>query len=875
MIKAKTKKNMFRILSTIIGAVFALITGVTYCAKSLNLQYGLNPNSTSAYLANQQYVIVNDTTQNPILFGEGSHNFEIALQYAFDYNFDVRLKYEMLWSQGTTVNGVNSRKATNVILHFADRNNMVYDENYIFVANSVLAGNGKLTFITGVDFVDPTDSRYYGQTLQINIIDVKIYKQQDSYDKSSHLLTTQDSNDATPDTDIGTSLAAQAWINYKNRASLTNASVMMYNYRRNYETGVPYAGLNSAYHKTTNSSNNVSAATWLGGNKAYAGTGMYIITGTSPIKFQVEIAGIWRDGNGANITDKAMISENSIKYNYAEDFIHASWDNTRLWETRTFNYVVPANSAYYIDILDSVEITSADRVEKNLYDSYRLVTNSITINPGLTEVVGGNSVEKQVKFTYNESSADYIQMQDVSTNSNVSVTSSYASKSNDGIKVVNSSKYINGLYSARIGQSAQSQEFKTNISLINTNATAKTVSVSYQLNYIINNGKTTLTNVVEEDGVKTYTRAEEYITGDYTKLDAFNSNLYYSYSLTTDELSAGLTDKVTIAPYSSVTLTDSYTVNAGLQQEIVDIFDPAGEGGVQADGLTENYDVWTFLEVTPTVVTDETKANLVIEKSISGNTVELSVKNNSKTTITGISISAVEVREFSTATYTVESGDTAPNDWVASYWKYYKRSGTEGNYTYTQLTTQDTYVKNTYYSKSQTYKNLSVTAQNGFTKDSQNTSLFTHATKVLKPGEEVVFGVATTSETKQVYVTAKATSSSLTTENTAMLINAGNASYIVNNSSTTSYYVRFSGTYSGIDTTNIKQGSYTENSTTVTHNYYIGILRPGQIIAVPLSSVGTMSGTDMVAASSTYSASTLTSNKWSSTIITDLTALFT
>lgn len=874
MIKAKTKKNMFRILSTILGAVFALITGVTYCAKSLNLQYGLNPNSTSAYLANQQYAIVNDTVQNPILFGEGSHNFEIALQYAFDYNFDVRLKYEMVWSQGITVNSVNSRVATNVILHFAERNNIIYDENYIFVANSVPAGNGKLTIITGVDFVEPTDERYFGQTLQINIIDVKIYKQQDSYDKSSHLLTTQDEDNNTPDVDIDASLAAQAWINYKNRASLTNASVMMYNYRRNYETGVSYPGLNSAYHKTTDSSGKVSAATWLGGNKAYAGTGMYIITGASPIKFQIEVAGIWRDDKGVNITDKAMISENSIKYNYSEDFTHASWDELRLWETRTFNYVVPENSAYYIDILDSVEITSADRNENNLFDSYRLVTNEIKINPGYTETVEGSSFEREVKFTYTESSADFIQIKDITTNSNVSVTNSYANKIDDGIKVVNSSKYLNGLYEAR---SDVSQQFKTNISLINTTATPKTVTLEYQLNYTLSNGKTVLTNVVNENGVDTYTRAEEYITGGYTKLDAFKSNLYYSYSLESDELSTEvpLIDKVTIAPYSSVTLADSYTVNAGLHQEIVDILDPAGEGGVQADGKTENYDVWTFLDVTPTVVTNETKANLVIEKSISGNTVELSVKNNSKTTITGISISGVEVAELSNATYTVEGGENAPNDWVANYWKYYKRSGTEGNYTYTQLTTQDTYVKDTYYSKSQTYKNLTVTAQNGFVKDANNSSLFTHSTKVLRPGEEVVFGVATTSATKQVYATARAISSSLATENTAMLINAGSLSYIVNNSSTVSYYVRFSGTYVGTDTTNIKQGDYTENQTTVTHNYYIGILRPGQIVVVPLSSIGVMGLTDMVEATSSYSASTLQTAKWSSTIINDLTTLFT
>ena len=81
MFKAKTKKNLIAILSAFLGVVFAFITGVTYCVMSLNLQYGMNEKSTSAYLINQQFQIINDTIKNPIAYGEGTHNFEIAFKF--------------------------------------------------------------------------------------------------------------------------------------------------------------------------------------------------------------------------------------------------------------------------------------------------------------------------------------------------------------------------------------------------------------------------------------------------------------------------------------------------------------------------------------------------------------------------------------------------------------------------------------------------------------------------------------------------------------------------------------------------------------------------------------------------------------------------
>ena len=130
MKRAKTKRNLFSIFSAIIGVVFALITGVTYCVSSLTLNYGSNPNSTSAYLGNQQYVMINDTINSPIAYGEGTHNFEIAMRYSISYDFDVRLNYSLEWSNGAV--------ADNVILHFANRDNVIYDEGH--------ASNGNFDF---------------------------------------------------------------------------------------------------------------------------------------------------------------------------------------------------------------------------------------------------------------------------------------------------------------------------------------------------------------------------------------------------------------------------------------------------------------------------------------------------------------------------------------------------------------------------------------------------------------------------------------------------------------------------------------------------------------------------------------------------------
>ena len=322
MKKAKTRKNLATILSAVLGVVFAFITGVTYCATSLNLIFGTKENSTSAYMGNQQYHIINDTTTNPIQFNDGAHNFEVALQYSFDYSFDLRVKYSLKWS--------NDESSDNVILNFANRDNIIYDENYIYFANSFSAGSGKISIIAGVEFVDVTDETYNGATLSIILGDgnddgIKIYKAQNSYSNVPAMVRDVVTADEDNNITAYHSVAAQTWLQYKLNKTSTgtlNSYAMMYNYRRDYAHGFQYPGPATAYKKPVATKtegdytvNNVYGSVWTGGNRGYAGTGMYVIAGSTNLELEVQVAGIWRTQDKVELN-----TENNIQFNYSNDW---------------------------------------------------------------------------------------------------------------------------------------------------------------------------------------------------------------------------------------------------------------------------------------------------------------------------------------------------------------------------------------------------------------------------------------------------------------------------------------------------------------------------------------------------------------------------
>ena len=220
----KAKTNKFSIfLSALLCAVFAFTVGITYAGSSMVFNYGTNPASASAYLANQQYVVVNDTLTAPVVYSVGSHATEIALEYAIDYDFDLRIKYALKWSDQTLA-------TTNVELLFANRDNVIVDETYIYYINyknnapaGISAGEGKLSLIAGVEIIETDNDNYLGKTLTVEIQEVKIAKTGGSYATSS----LKDSGQA-----------GSAWYAHKTSVGETDAYVVIYNYRYNSEMGV-------------------------------------------------------------------------------------------------------------------------------------------------------------------------------------------------------------------------------------------------------------------------------------------------------------------------------------------------------------------------------------------------------------------------------------------------------------------------------------------------------------------------------------------------------------------------------------------------------------------------------------------------------------
>lgn len=861
MKRAKTNKSFITIFSAILGVVFAFITGFTYCATSLNLIYGTKDNSTSAYMGNQQFHLVNDTVNNPVMFGEGSHNFEIALQYSFDYDFDLRVQYSLSWS--------NSASTDNVILNFANRDNIIYDENYIYLANEVTAGSGKLSLIAGVEFVDPTDKTYNGATLTITILDsnVKVYKAQSTYTGVPNLVKDVVETDANGDITTYDSVAAQTWHQYKMNITSTskdknNAYVMMYNYRRDYEHGIQYPGAETAYKKpvaTKTEGNytidNVYGSVWTGGNRAYAGTGMYVMAGGTNLDLTVQVSGIWRTQNSAELT-----TENNIQYNYSSDWNFSSYSEVTqsdekigLWEVRTFTYYIEANTACYIDILDSVEITSAGI---STTTEYRLVTNSIIVN--------------STNFAYSENS-DISQFKQITSNTS-SKTNKYTQET---ISVINTTKYNNGLYNSL----AAEQTFNGNISLINNSDTTQSVSITYDLKYHISNGNKNLydpndTNkkraidMIDRDTNDAYSYTYQTAFSSLSTYSAVNT-IYYSYTgSSVDNLSfvdgESVVDAnknlkvftITIAPYSSVNLMSSYAVGGGLSSTLLSLFDTTtintnlltdeekskAEASVLEDNRNDYYDVWTYIEPTIKASDTSTAPNLTFETKSTASGTTVSVKNNTNYTITGINI-----EDFALKVYNEQKSGTItsqPHDWEASYWKYYPTGSTSS------LTKAETFDStNGYYTITKAYTNFTFvhgtsanyTLGTGFdfgtveASGEKDVTVLYDTDRVLLPGESVdLITLNTTGTTGKFITTGTISTSSVSTESGITIINNGtDYAYIVNYSSN-AYYLKISGEHSGTSF------EYYNSDGTDDYTYYIGIVRPGQIIDLTMADAGTI-----------------------------------
>ena len=149
-------------------------------------------------------------------------------------------------------------------------------------------------------------------------------------------------------------------------------------------------------------------------------------------------------------------------------------------------------------------------------------------------------------------------------------------------------------------------------------------------------------------------------------------------------------------------LVNIYEVDYQLQSDV--------QAKFKVGSSTEFYDVWTYLEVSVTEtdqveVSNEKDANgyysendyLIVEnvtsktsitndqdETISVTSASLRVKNNSNKVIKGVTITSVVVKELKKEVYgelvdgQYVAAANKPNDWDASYWKYYTKEN--GNF---------------------------------------------------------------------------------------------------------------------------------------------------------------------------------------------------
>ncbi len=808
--RTKTKNNLIIILSGILVTVFVCIMGFTFASSGLMYQYTSRPNPT-VYAANQQVKVVNDTLVTPIPFGLTGQGYEISIQYSVGYDFDLRLRYSMSWT-GEDENG-DPLTTDNVILSFANRDDYIVDNSYIYKAKKIDKGSGKLTIITGVDFVDVTDTRYVGETLTIQV-NAEFYK-------TNAIATPYNNEHPLYQAD---SIAAVAWLKHRNLSIADDtAHAIVYNYHYDVAHGMDYPETHigaagavgtemGAYRKTLNATNSsvVDSVDWLAGNRSYGGVGLYIVTGNTPMRLTARVSGVWVWNNPDATQGTDLAYENNIQYNHAMNnagvgWVHDSWDDSLLYRNVYFNKIIPENSTFYIEVVDSLEITSVAMPTSD-YEYYTIVTNSVNIN--------GTTFLGQID--------DGI-INNVTDNTNLNKLSE--DNENDKYKIqnvtaVNTSKYANLMADS---QNLDSQTFHTNVTLVNNSSNYMSISgLTYQLKYRLSNGFNGVGFDTNNDSTPD-TRAEN-MTG-MTNKDLFNNTAgaYYCASGTL-ELYTGTNaegskandalEEYILAPYASVNVLAELSTNANLAETV------AGEW---RDDANKKYDLLVEIVVsyTATKITSPTASqasNVSVETKVNDSNVEFYLKNNTNYTLT--SPSAIVIAYTLTPAYTWL--ETMPTDWDYGYWKYYqKNSGV-----YTPITTKpDNYPNNVYMlttSKTTVLNSIALT------------------TGTLLPNEsKMVRSESVSLSNSKLVVQIKSVSGSGATETGIKLINDGTNNAMIVNFSNNSYYVRFQGAYVG--TYDIATSTYIKDNTIKTigsNNYFIGVMRPGQILDVSMSAAG-------------------------------------
>lgn len=783
MKRARTKKNFIIILNLLLGLVFALAVGYTFAIEILNLEVGSNVYSTTTYATNQQYAIINDTIDNPILFSSGEHNQEVKIKYSFGYDFDIRIKYSLQWS------GAENSDTNNVILHFANRDDYIVDNEYIYYKDTIPAGNGNLSIFTGVDFTNVEDESYIGASLRINIDEVRVYKATGTYSKSHPLyLDTQ---------------AGNAWLKCKDPATIEgDAYILLYNKRAEQQYQVRHPGVESAYYKSV-ADGKVVSPIWSGGNRYYAGLSAYIITGNSSISISISAVGSWQPISSTTLT----VTDNNILYNYSSNWISDGYQADGIFEKVHYKYTIPANSAVYIDLVESIEITcrTVSAIENH---SYYAVSTSLYFN---------DKTFTDSDFT------NGILSSDIQTAGTFADTTPYEQ---EDVQVINAGVYQPGLYDVTLGMTGGSQTFNTNISLINnTSSKIRINSVSFELKYTLSNGNHTLDIGDSFDNTTNRWYRQEDTTSISLSPDNIGSNVY-------------------IAPYSSVNICDSFSTS--LANIILQEYSGRYDAWVEVNVTDINYQ-----QVSDTVTTNALAVETSAQRGTTNTTITFSVKNRSNEVISNISAQIGLAQR--NPTYALQN--TKPSDWESSFWKYYYLSNGEYLQVQSNPFPSDQWVTNQYYSLSYTTTNINISAGTLYNNFLQTADGYTSRTLSLKPNESAkILSVEIANTDNELVFTKSASGSANRTDNQIDIVNEGTQFAYISNDSTSSYYIRFGGIVDS-SVPNIEQVDG--------FNYYIGIVRPGQIIRLNMSG-STQVTIDIIVASDTYTTNTLSS--WGSEV---------
>ena len=769
--KNKNKSNLIKIICVIIGAVFAFTTSIVYGAFSWRREHN-SGYATGAFLPNQTYQIINDTLPNGILYSDGVKEYEVALQYSYDYAFNFYVEYELKWSNGLD--------ASNVILNFSNRNAWIVDNSRIYYRDTVAAGTGKLPIIVGVDFVDNYNSNYYGAKLTINIKKVEIAKTNESLDQ--------------------TGIAGAAYAQYQARKlasySTANAYAVVYNptNKGSYQPKAPVGKTAFETKTSTSGSTSVTTTSKLFGNKNYVGLGAYIITGSSPINLVAKVIGSWVVDTGKT-TDpsSANINTNTIKYNYSSGWIGESYDvGTIVQEIRTFQYTIPAHTAMYIDIIDSVEMITRGMLAAANYTDFHIETDLLL-----------NS-DTQLNFENGLATSTI-------TTKTLSGTSYSTNLPTQDYSVVNSSKYDAALYNVTTGGA---QTYKTQIKVINNTASKMSVSASYTLKAYISNGNSTA-DYQPAAGSTTPKDGNPFEFDDESHWD--RDEYSYTSSITVGAHNASQV----IAPYSAMTICTSFTVPNDMVAKLV-----------AAKAAYSGKDVWIELvpKITPATST-AADTQLVLETVVSGTTAKLYAKNVSSNALTSLSLNLKYSRYSTQANMTSTTLSTEPANWEKEYWKYYvsnsgsykqvnevnnPTSNSDGS-TSIKTASMPTFAAGTYYT------NSGWIGANAYT---------TTSSAIVNPGEKVLLGSLTITASQTYDFSDYTLTGSVATASDVNLVNETTGSaFIKNNSTTKSYYIRFSSSVNFADTT--KSNFFQDGS----FWYLYGLIRPGQVIPINITAL--------------------------------------